>query len=106
TWGVRSDYRWRLDLINKAVGDRTIAQAADAWSEYKRTCCAGLSAATVQRHRATFLAALNYLAREEGFDPPRLPRGDRVSSKRLRFLSPAEAGRLIEPYADPVPPIP
>src|SRR5262249_23666008 len=103
--GVRSYDLWRLDRINKAVGDRTIAQASDAWSEYKRTCCAGLLPATGQRHRATFLAALNYLAREEGFDPPRLPRADRVTSKRLRYLSPEQAARLIEAYADHVRPI-
>ena len=103
--GVRSYDLWRLDRINKTIGDRTIAEAADAWSEYKRTCCAGLSPATVQRHRATFLAALNYLARDEGFDPPRLPRGDRVSNKRVRFLSVEQADRLVQAYADHVRPI-
>src|SRR5215469_433595 len=70
--GVGSYDLWRIDRINKAVGDRSIAQAAEAWTEYKRVQCAGLSPATVQRHRATFLASLNYLAREEGFDLPRL----------------------------------
>jgi len=103
--GVRSYDLWRLDRINKAVGDRTIAQAADAWSEYKRMGCVGLSPATVQRHRAAFLAALNYLAREEGFDPPRLPRGDRVRNKPVRFLSPDQADRLLQSYAEHVRPI-
>jgi integrase len=103
--GVRSYDLWRLDRINTAVGDRTIAEAADAWSGYKSTCCVGLSPATVQRHRATFLAALNYLAREEGFDPPKLPRGDRVSNKRIRFLSVEQADRLIQAYAGHVRPI-
>jgi len=103
--GVQSYDLWRLNRINEAIGDRTIAQAAEAWSAYKRTYCGGLSPATVQRHRATFLASLNYLAREEGFDPPRLPRGDRVSNKRVRFLSPEQAERLIDAYADHVRPI-
>jgi len=103
--GVPSYDLWRLNRINEVVGDRTIAQAADAWSEYKRTRCAGLSPATVQRHRATFLASLNYLAREEGFDPRRLPRGERVNNKRVRYLSLDQADRLVRAYADHVRPI-
>ena len=64
-----------------------------------------LSPATVQRFRATFLAAVNYLAREEGFDPPKLPRGDRVNNKRIRFLSSDQADRLVFTYAEHVQPI-
>jgi integrase len=103
--GVRSYDVWRIGQINSIVGDRSIAQAADAWSEYKRVRCGGLSPATVQRHRSTFQAAINYLAREEGFDAPKLPRGDRVSIKPIRYLSSEQADRLVLAYALHVQPI-
>jgi integrase len=103
--GLRSYDLWRLDQINGVVGDHTIAQAADAWSEFKRKRCAGLSPATVQRFKATFAAALNYFAAEEGFDAPKLPRGDKVSNKRTRYLTSQEADRLIAAYASHVQPI-
>jgi integrase len=97
--GVRSYDLWRLDQINRVVGDRPIAQAADAWSEFKRVRCGGLSPATVQRFKATFSAAVSYLAREEGFDAPKLPRGEKVSNKRTRYLTAGQADRLIAAYA-------
>ncbi len=103
--GVRSYDVWRIGQINNIVGDRSITEAADAWSEYKRARCGGLSPATVQRHRSTFQAAINYLARDEGFDAPKLPRGERVSNKRVRFLSSDQADRLVQSYAEHVQPI-
>jgi integrase len=103
--GVRSYDVWRIGRINDIIGDRSIAQAADAWSEYKRARCGGLSPATVQRHRATFQAAVNYLAREEGFEVPKLPRGERVTNKRIRFLPVHQADRLVLAYAEHVQPI-
>jgi hypothetical protein len=103
--GIRSYDLWRIGEINKAVGERPIAQTADAWSEFKRIRCGGILPATVQRFRATFLAAVNYLARDEGFDPPKLPRGDRLNNKRIRFLSSDQADRLVSVYADHVRPI-
>jgi hypothetical protein len=51
--GVRSYDLWRLDQINRVVGDRPIARAAEAWTEFKRVRCGGLSPATVQRFKAT-----------------------------------------------------
>lgn len=103
--GVKSYDVWRIGQINAVVGDRTIAQSAEAWTEYKRTRCAGLSPATVQRHRSTFQAAINYLAREEGFDAPKLGRGDRVKAKPARYLSADQADRLVASYAVHVQPI-
>jgi integrase len=103
--GVRSYDLWRLDQINSVVGDHPIAQAADAWSEFKRRRCGDLSPATVQRFKATFSAALNYLAKEEGFDAPKLPRGEKVSNKRSRYLTSGQADRLITAYAAHVQPI-
>lgn len=103
--GVKSYDVWRIGQINAVVGDRTIAQSADAWTDYKRTRCAGLSPATVQRHRSTFQAAINYLAREEGFDAPKLARGDRVKTKPARYLSADQADRLVASYAEHVQPI-
>jgi hypothetical protein len=48
------------------VGDFTIAQAADAWTDFKRKQCAALSVVAVQRFRATFQAALNESSRQGG----------------------------------------
>jgi integrase len=103
--GIRSYDLWRLDQIASAVGDYSIAQAADAWSNFKRVRCGGLLPATVQRFRATFSAALNYLANEEGFDAPKLPRAEKASNKRIRHLTDAEANRLVAAYAPHVQPI-
>jgi integrase len=103
--GVRSYDLWRLDQINRVVGDRPIAKAADAWIEFKRVRCGGLSPATVQRFKATFAAAVNYLAGEESFDAPKLPRGEKVSNKRMRHLTPEQADRLVAAYAPHVQPI-
>jgi integrase len=103
--GVRSYDLWRLDEINRVVGDRSIAQAADAWTEFKRVRCGGLAPATVQRFKATFAAAVNYLASEQGFDTPKLPRGEKVSNKRVRYLTSEHADRLIAAYALHVEPI-
>ena len=103
--GVRSYDLWRLDQINRVVGDRSIAQAAEAWTEFKRVRCGGLSPATVQRFKATFAAAVNYLASEQGFDAPKLPRVENVPNKRIRYLSADQADNLIAAYAPHVRPI-
>jgi integrase len=103
--GVRSYDLWRLGQINNVVGDYSIARAADAWSQFKRVRCGGLSTATVQRFRATFSAAINYLAAEAGFDAPKLPRGEKVSNKRVRYLTDEQADRLVAAYAPHVQPI-
>jgi integrase len=103
--GIRSYDLWRLDQIASVVGDYSIAQATDAWSHFKRVRCGGLSPATVQRFRATFSAALNCLAAEEGFDAPKLPRGEKVSNKRVKYLTNDQADRLIAAYAPHVQPI-
>jgi integrase len=103
--GVRSYDLWRLGQINNAVGDYSIAEVADAWSQFKRVRCGGLSPATVQRFRATFSAAINYLAAELGFDVPKLPRGEKVSNKRVRYLTDEQADRLVAAYAPHAQPI-
>jgi len=47
------------------IGDHSLARAAEAWAEFKRTRCAGLAPATVERFRAILQAAINYGAAEE-----------------------------------------
>ena len=81
------------------------SEAADAWSQFKRVRCGGLSPATVQRFRATFSAAINYLAAEVGFDAPKLPRGEKVSNKRVRYLTDERVDRLVAAYASHAQPI-
>ena len=103
--GVKSYDVWRIGQINYVVGDRPIARAGEAWSEFVRVRCAGLSAATTQRYRSTYSAAINYLAEQEGFDVPKLPRGERVKGKPIRYLAATQADRLIESYAPHVQPI-
>jgi integrase len=106
--GLRSYDVWRLGEINRVVGDKPIAAAGEAWSEFRRLRCGGLKPATVQRFRATFQAAINYLASEEDFDPPRLPkrpRGERVYKKRIRYLTDDPADRLVGSYAEHARPI-
>ena len=50
-------------------------------------------------------AALNYLGTDLGFDPPKIPRTDRIRKKPIRYLSKAEEGRLLAGYAAHVQPI-
>jgi integrase len=103
--GVGKQDLWRIDLINDLVGDHSIARAPGAWVEFKRERCAGLMPATVQRFRSTFSAMVNYLAREEGFDAPKLPRGENIRNNEIRFLAAEQADRLISAYAKHVQPI-
>jgi integrase len=105
--GLKSYDLWRVNEINDQVGDRPIAQAAEAWADFKRARCAGLQPATVERFRATFQAMINYLAAEEGFDAPKIrrPRSERLPRKRVRYLSQIQAERLVESYAPHVQPI-
>jgi integrase len=103
--GLRSYDLWRLSQINHVVGHYLISEAADAWTQFKRVRCGGLLPATVQRFRATFSAAVNQLAAEEGFDAPKLPRAEKVSNKRTRYLTSNQADRLIDAYAPHVQPI-
>jgi integrase len=103
--GVQPYDLWRLGQINNVVGEYAIAEASDAWSRFKRVRCSGLLPATVARFRATFCAAINYTAAEEGFDAPKLPRGEKVSNKRVRYLTDEQADRLVGTYAPHVQPI-
>jgi integrase len=105
--GLKSYDLWRVNEINNRVGEKPLAQAADAWAEFKRTRCGGLQPATVERFRAIFQAMLNYLATEEGFDAPKVrrPRSERLPKKRVRFLSQDQATRLVNCYAKHVQPV-
>jgi len=105
--GLKSYDLWRVNEINDRVGDRPIAQAAEAWADFKRARCGGLQPATVERFRATFQAMINYLAAEEGFDAPKIrrPRSERLPRKRVRYLSEIQAARLVDSYAPHVQPI-
>jgi integrase len=106
--GLRSYDILRVGEINRLVGDRPIAQAAHAWSEFKRLRCGSLSPATVQRFRAIFQAAINYIANEEGFDAPSLPKRkpyERDNKKRVRWETNDRADRLIACYAEHARPI-
>jgi integrase len=103
--GVSRSDLWRLQKINAVVGEKTVSQAAEAWAEFKRIQCTGSMPSSVARWRATYAAAINYLAAEEGFDAPRLPRGEKASPKRIRYLAEAQADRLIASYAPHVKPI-
>jgi integrase len=103
--GVRPYELWRLDQIARIVGERSISQSSDAWIEFKRARCGGLSPATVQRWRSTYQAPINFLAREEKFIAPKLPADAKVKNKRVRFLLADQADRLIASYAEHVRPI-
>ena len=103
--GVASYDRWRLSEINEAVGDYPISKATDAWKEFRRKRCQGLKPATVERFRSVFQSALNFIAKEEGFDAPKIPLLDKIKVKPPRYLPASQAQALIESYAEHVSPI-
>jgi integrase len=103
--GVKAYDLWRLDQLNTLIGDYSLARASEAWSEFKRARCAGLAPATVERFRAVLQAAINFAASELQMTAPKLRRTERISNKRMRFLSSDEAARLIASYAPHVAPI-
>jgi integrase len=103
--GVKSYDLWRLDQLNEIMGDYSIRRAAEGWSEFKRTRCAGLAPATVERFRAVLQAVLNYAAAEEQFEAPKIRRTERLKKKRIRFLPKDQQELLISSYARHVMPI-
>jgi integrase len=103
--GVASYDIWRLNEINDAVGDYTISKAPEAWTVFRRKRCAGLQPATVERFRSVFQSALNFIAKEEGFDAPKIPRLDKIKVKPPRYLPLSQEAVLIESYVEHVQPI-
>ena len=102
-WQIVSD----LTLVRRRKARCLSAVQSDAIGRlcFKRVRCGGLSPATVQQFKATFSAAIHYLAAEGGFDAPKLPRGEKVSNKRTRYLTDGQANRLIAAYASHAQPI-
>jgi integrase len=103
--GVKSYDLWRLNQMNEIMGDYWISQIGDAWSSFKQKRCAGRSIATVARFRAIGMAAVNYLAEEEGFEASRIKSDGSGDLKRPRWLTDVQADRLIASYAEHVQPI-
>jgi integrase len=103
--GVATYDVWRLKEINDVVGDYTIARAGDAWKEFRRSRCEGLQPATVERFRSVFQSALNFYAKEEGFDAPKVPRLDKIKTKPPRFLPESQETALLSAYVEHVRPI-
>jgi integrase len=103
--GIRRGDLWRLDEINNVIGDRPIARANAAFSEFLKQRCAGLAPATVERFRTVLSAALNHAAKANDFVAPKIARAAPVKPRAITYLTPAEADRLITSYAPHVRPI-
>ncbi len=104
--GVRRGDLWRLDQINTVIGDRPIARANAAFADFVKERCAGLAPATVARFRAVLAAAVNHAAAAGDFVAPKIMRVAKGDNLRpIRYLTNAEAERLIESYAPHVRPI-
>lgn len=102
--GLHSMDVWRIGELNKLIGDYSIASVKDGWNRFKRERCAGLAPSTVDRFRATLVAALNYACDQWEIDPPRIRR-DRYDNERMRFLTKQEQEALLAAYAKHVRPI-
>lgn len=96
--GVASYDQWRLSQINDLIGDYTIANAQKGWAAFKQQRCAGLKPSTVERFRGVLQSALNYIAREEQFDAPKIRRTEQIKPKAIRYLTKSQADRLIASY--------
>jgi integrase len=103
--GLKSYDLWRLGQLNDVIGHYTLARVQEAWAEFKRSRCAGLAPATVERFRAVLQAAINYAANEVQGVAPKIRRTERIQNKRVKFLSKTEETRLLASYAPHVRPI-
>jgi integrase len=103
--GIRRGDMWRLDQMNTVIGDRPISQANAAFADFVSVRCSGLAPATVERFRTVLSAAVNHAARAGDFIAPKIERAARVKSRPIRYLTVAEAERLIDAYAPHVRPI-
>jgi len=95
---------WRVGELNEILGDCSLAGLAEGWAQFRKQRCAGLAPATVDRFRAVLQAALNHGAADLGYDAPRIPT-IKFSNERLRWLTLAQADRLVASYAKHVRPI-
>lgn len=103
--GLHRNDLWRMDEINKVVGDIPIAKARAAWTEFMSQRCMGLKPATVDRFRSVLQAAINHASRLYEFEAPQILRTYELGHKRNRFLSRDEQERLLRSYAKHVEPI-
>jgi len=102
--GVHQNDLWRVGRLNDIMGDYIVADALEAWQVFRAKRCVGLKPATVERFRKVASAALNLLAKEHGFDAPKLP-SMQVKNERVRFLTVEEQEKLLASYAKHVRPI-
>lgn len=105
--GVHGYDRDRLAELNERLGDRTVADAADAWQEWVGARGATLRATTVSRWRTTFRAAVAHGCEINGIALPKIApvRVRKHDGERIAYLSQGEADRLIagyNPHARPV----
>ncbi len=99
-----------VEALNEVMGDAVIPKTPETelpegtpdiiegWTRYRLERCVHLAPATVDRHRAILQAVLNYAAFDLRYSPPRLPH-IRFSNQCVRWLTLADADRLINAYA-------
>jgi integrase len=95
----------RLDELNDAMGQVSVAEVREAWGAWLRGRGAGLAASTVARWRANLMAALNYGADEFGITVPSLRAIRNAEAERIAYLTKVQEARLLgaySPWAAPV----
>jgi integrase len=95
---------WRLGELGDVLGDVPISDVLTGWAKFKAQRCTGLAPATVDRFRATLQAAINYAARERGFQAPAIPHV-KFDNERVRYLLKPQREALLAAYAPHVQPI-
>lgn len=102
--GIPNGDLMRIGVLAHYVQDRPVRDVPKGWADFLADRGRRLKPATVQRYRATLMAALNYGCELEGIAPPKIA-SVKVDNKRIRYLTPDERERLLAAYADHVKPI-
>jgi integrase len=97
---------WRIGELAKVIGDYSLDDIGDGWAEFIRVRCAGLAPATIDRFRATLVAALRYAGASDilDYDPPTIS-PIKFTNERIRWLGATEAETLHRAYVAHVQPI-
>lgn len=88
----------KLDAVNDAIGNRSLADLHAAWSAWSEAH-PDHAPATATRYRALILSAVRRLCRAQRIPSPDLPAVEAERGERVAMLTSAERKRLLAAYS-------